>query len=146
VRVHFNKWAIGGIIEGQEKRGGQRDEEDKEMRKSHSEVKGSLMKEAEAVIDELLTWEEQAEAPDLSQIEGVVLKLRQRLSEKMAEVVIQQQENVVPVPGPMCAQCGQEMRYKGLHSKEVSSWVGEIELKRGYYHCQKCKTGLFPPG
>lgn len=116
------------------------------MRKSRSEVKGSLMKEAEAVIDELLAWEEQVEAPDLSQIEGVVLKLRQRLSEKMAEVVIQQQDQVVSVPGPMCAQCGQEMRYKGLHRKEVSSWVGEIELKRGYYHCQTCKRGLFPPG
>jgi hypothetical protein len=25
--VHFNKWARGGIIEGKEKRGGQRDEE-----------------------------------------------------------------------------------------------------------------------
>jgi hypothetical protein len=104
------------------------------------------MKEAEAVIDELLAWEEQVEAPDLSQIKGVVLKLRQRLSEKMAEAVIHQPETVVRVPGPGCAQCGQEIRYKGLHSTEVSSWVGEIQLQRGYYHCQKCKTGLFPPG
>ena len=39
------------------------------MRKKRSELKGSLMREAEAVIDELLTWEEQVEAPDLSQIE-----------------------------------------------------------------------------
>lgn len=116
------------------------------MRKKRSELKGSLMREAEAVIDELLTWEEQVEAPDLSQIEEVVLKLRQRLSEKMAEAVLQQQENVVRVPGPLCPECRAEMRYKGEHSKEVSSWVGEIQLKRGYYHCHQCKTGLFPPG
>jgi DNA repair exonuclease SbcCD ATPase subunit len=116
------------------------------MRKKRSEIKGSLMREAEAVIDELVAWEEQVEAPDLSQIEEVVLKLRQRLSEKMAEAVIQQQENVVRAPGPACPECGTEMRYKGEHSKEVSSWVGEIQLKRGYYHCPKCKTGLFPPG
>jgi hypothetical protein len=136
--VHFNKWARGGIIEGKR--------EGTEMRKKRSEIKGSLMREAEAVIDELLRWEEQVEAPDLSQIEAVVLKLRQRLSEKMAQAVIQQQENVVQVPGPLCPECGVEMRYKGEHSKEVSSWVGEIQLKRGYYHCAKCKTGLFPPG
>ena len=116
------------------------------MKKKRSEIKGSLMREAEAVIDELLAWEETVEAPDLGQIEAVVLKLRQRLSEKMAEAVIHQQENVVRVPGPPCPECGQEMRYKGEHSKEVRSWVGEIQLKRGYYHCQQCQAGLFPPG
>ena len=116
------------------------------MRKRRSELKGNLMREAEAVIDELLAWEEQVAGPDLSQIEEVVLKLRQRLSEKMAEAVIQQQDNVARVPGPACPECGGEMRNKGLHSKEVSSWVGEIQIKRGYYHCPKCKRGLFPPG
>ncbi|MCI0527082.1 MAG: hypothetical protein L0Y56_06525 [Nitrospira sp.] len=116
------------------------------MRKKRSELKGSLMREAEAVMDELLAWEETVATPDLSQIEEVVLKLRQGLSEKMAEAVIHQQENVARVPGPVCPECGAEMRYKGEHSKEVSSWVGEIKLKRGYYHCQHCKAGLFPPG
>ena len=115
------------------------------MNKGKSEAKGKLMREAEAVIDELLAWEEEVEAPDLSQIEAVVLKLRQRLSEKMAEAVIEQQENVRVVPGPKCPKCGEEMRYKGEHSKEVSSWVGEIKLKRGYYHCQSCQRGHFPP-
>lgn len=116
------------------------------MKKKRSEVKGELMREAEAVIDELLAWEETVEAPNLSQIEEVVLKLRQRLSEKMAKAVIQQQESVEPVPGPLCSKCGQEMSYKGLHHKDVNSWVGEIQLKRGYYHCRTCKVGLFPPG
>lgn len=116
------------------------------MSKRGSETKGKLMREAEAVIDELLAWEEEVEAPDLSQIEEVVLKLRKRLSEKMAEAVIEQQENVRLVPGPPCPECVQEMRYKGEHSKEVTSWVGELKLKRGYYYCKACQTGFFPPG
>ena len=115
------------------------------MSKKRNETKGKLMREAEAVIDELLAWEE-VEVPDLSQIEAVVLRLRQRLSEAMAEAVMERQESVVAVPGPKCPKCGQEMRYKGVHSKEVTSWVGEIKLKRGYYHCRACRTGLFPPG
>ena len=90
--------------------------------------------------------EEQVEGADLGQIEEVVLKLRKRLSEKMAEAVIEQQENVRVVPGSKCPECGQEMRYKGEHSKEVSSWVGDLKLKRGYYHCRACQTGIFPPG
>jgi len=116
------------------------------MRQKRSERKGKLMKEAEAIIDELLSWEKEVERPDLGQIEGQVLKLRQRLSEKMAEEVIGQQASVGMVPGPQCPSCQEEMRYKGEHSKEVTSWVGELKIKRGYYHCQGCKTGFFPPG
>ena len=115
------------------------------MSQKRSESKGKLMREAEAIIDELLAWGEEVEGPDLGQIEKVVLKLRQRLSEKMAEVVLEQQESVRLVPGPACPTCQEEMRYKGEHSKEVTSWVGELKLKRGYYYCQGCKTGFFPP-
>ncbi len=104
------------------------------------------MKEAERIIDELLAWEEETEKPNLSQIEEVVLELRERLSQKMAEVVIEGQEEARPVPGPACERCGGEMRYKGLKSKRVSSWVGKLELERGYYYCEECERGYFPPG
>lgn len=116
------------------------------MSKKRSEAKGKLMQEAETIIDELLAWEEEVEEPDLSQIEEKVLELRQRLSEKMAETVIEDQASIQPGPGPECGACGQEMRYKGVHSKRVTSWVGELELKRGYYYCEGCRRGHFPPG
>lgn len=104
------------------------------------------MKEAERIIDELLSWEAEVEKPNLSQIEAVVLELRERLSQKMAESVIAGQEEVRPVPGPECGECGSEMRYKGQKSKRVQSWVGQLELDRGYYYCQACGVGDFPPG
>jgi len=115
------------------------------MKKKRSEAKGELMQEAEAIIDELLGWEEEVDKPNLSQIEDKVLELRQRLSEKMAETVIESQASIQPGPGPECEECGQEMRYKGHHSKQVTSWVGELELKRGYYYCERCRSGHFPP-
>lgn len=116
------------------------------MRKSKEELKAQLMKEAEAVIDELLDWHLQTKEPNLGQVEEKVLGLRQRLSEQMSQAVIANQEAVRPVPGPVCKECGQEMRYKGLKKLQVSSWVGELELERGYYYCDQCRTGLFPPG
>ena len=103
------------------------------------------MQEAERIIDELLAWEAEVEKPNLSQIEEVVLELRERLSQKMAESVIASQEEVRPVPGPECEECGEEMRYKGQKSKRVKSWVGELELERGYYYCEECGAGDFPP-
>ena len=116
------------------------------MRKGRTAIKAELMKEAEKVMDELLEWTEETKKPNLSQIEGVVLELRKRLSEKMVEELVKGQEAIQPVPGPKCESCGQEMRYKGKLSKEVRSWVGDIKLERGYYHCSSCKKGLFPPG
>ena len=116
------------------------------MAKSREEMKAGLMKEAEAVIDELLDWHLEIEKPNLTQVEGKVLELRQRMSEQMSETVIENQEAVRPVPGPGCAGCGAEMRYKGMKENTVSSWVGELKLVRGYFYCAQCGTGLFPPG
>lgn len=116
------------------------------MAKSKAAIKAELMKKAEAVIDELLDWHEETDQPNLTQVEGKVLELRQRLSEEMATTVIENQEAVRPVPGPRCAGCGVEMRYKDMKNKTVLSWVGELKLERGYYYCDQCRTGLFPPG
>jgi hypothetical protein len=115
------------------------------MPKSKQELKTKLMKAAEAVIDELLAWHVETDKPNLAQIEEKVLDLRQRLSEQMSQAVITNQEAVRPVPGPACGQCGQEMRYKGLKKVQVSSWVGELAIDRGYYYCEQCRSGLFPP-
>jgi hypothetical protein len=114
--------------------------------KSKEEMKIELMKEAEAVIDELLDWHMETEKPTLSQVEGKVLEIRERLSKQMAGTVLENQNAVRPVPGPSCAGCGTEMRYKGLKKNTVISWVGELEMERGYYYCAQCRTGLFPPG
>lgn len=114
--------------------------------KNRAVIKAELMKKAERVIDELLDWHQATERPNLSQVEEKVLELRQRLSEEMAVTAIEHQATVRPVPGPRCGCCGQEMHYKGMKEKTVMSWVGALRLERGYYYCDQCRTGLFPPG
>lgn len=116
------------------------------MSKSRAELKVKLMKEAERAIDDLLDWHLSTAKPNLGQVEEKVLAVRQRLSEQMSQTVMEAQAAVRPVPGPKCEQCGAEMRYKGLKALQVSSWVGELQLDRGYYYCEHCRIGLFPPG
>ncbi len=115
------------------------------MKRKRTEVKAELLKKAEWLIDELLDWNEQTPAPDLTQIEDIVLKLRKQLGEQMALAVIEAQETKRPSLGPHCPTCQREMHYKDVKANTVDSRVGTLPLERGYYYCQTCRTGLFPP-
>jgi len=112
---------------------------------SRAERKANLMQIAEAEIEQLLDWTETTEAPDLGSIEDVVLRIRQRIGESMTQEMIRSQAAVRPVPGPSCPECKQEMHYKGMKRKEITSLIGEVKLNRGYYYCDHCQSGLFPP-
>jgi DNA-directed RNA polymerase subunit RPC12/RpoP len=115
------------------------------VKSSREQSKARLMNQAGAVFDELLDWSEATAEPNLSEIEVFVGRLRKRLSEGMALEVINVQEARRPVPGPQCATCQQEMRYKGQKEVTIESWVGDLRMERGYYHCPDCGGGLFPP-
>lgn len=116
------------------------------MGRAREARKARLMKRLETAVDELLDWEEKTDKPNLTQIEEKVLKLRKQVSEEMAMEVIRAQEAKQPVPGPPCRSCGEEMRYKGQKEVNPQSWVGELKIERGYYHCPECKESFFPPG
>ena len=115
------------------------------MKRKRTEVKAKLLQQAELLIDELLDWNAQTQAPDLTQIEDVVLKLRKQLGEQMALAVIATQDSQRPSRGPVCPTCQTEMHYKDVKANTVESRVGALPLARGYYYCQTCRTGLFPP-
>lgn len=113
--------------------------------KSRVESKAKLMEMAEAEMEKLLDWLEETEAPNLGAIEEIVLGIRKRIGERMTEAVVANQAGVRPVPSPACPQCEQEMHYKGMKQKEITSMIGEVKLTRGYYYCDHCQSGLFPP-
>lgn len=115
------------------------------MKKERAELKAEMMEMAERRIEELLAWHEGTERPNLSQIEAQVLQWRQKVSEEVTEQLIEDQASIKPEGGQRCPKCGQKMAYKDMQGKQVTSWVGELRLKRAYYYCGSCKKGLFPP-
>lgn len=116
------------------------------MKLSREEKKARLEVRAERVIDEYLEWEAAHPQPNLTEMEDIILKLRKELGKEMAQMLLEQQEERQPVPGPRCPKCGEEMHYKGQKRDRIESRVGLLELERGHYYCPKCKESIFPPG
>jgi hypothetical protein len=116
------------------------------MKRNRDRLKAEMMAQMEEIVDDLLDWHEENEAPTLTQIEDAVMELRKRVSAGMANAVVEDQEAVRPVPGPACAECGEEMHYKGMKEVTVETRTGAVDVLRAYYYCDRCRRGLFPPG
>ncbi len=115
------------------------------MKKSREQVEKELESKAKEVIKKLLDWNDVHEAPDLTQIEDIILELREEMGLEFAAGLLSSQEKVEAVV-ERCGTCGREMRNKGRKRKIVVSRVGEIVLERGYCYCSECGAGIFPPG
>jgi len=116
------------------------------MQRTPEQLEAGMMAEAKALIAELVDWERQAGAPQLSQMEEKVLAVRQQLGKRLLKALIEDQEAGQPAEPPRCPTCGAAMRYKGQKGTDIETRLGGIRVERGYYHCAHCESGLFPPG
>ncbi len=116
------------------------------MPRTRDELRAELKEEAERLIDELLAWTDQADAPTLTEIEDQVLKLRKQFGEKLAETAVERQPTAEPL-SVKCPQCGRPMHQKKKRQRRhVASRAGQVAVNRAYYYCDRCRVGLFPPG
>ena len=116
------------------------------MKRNQEKLKEEFLVEAEDLFDQLMEWEAENDRPNLTQIEDIVLELRKRFGEQLAEKVLMRQEQRQPAERVLCPKCGDEMRPKGLKGNQVESRVGALKIEREHYYCPRCQEGIFPPG
>ena len=116
------------------------------MKTSQTKLKAEFLAKAETLFDQLMAWDDQTHEPNLTQIEDIVLKLRQRLGEQMAEALIARQEKRQPAEKMSCPQCQGAVETKGQKVNRVESRAGGLRLERSYFYCPRCRKSFFPPG
>ena len=57
------------------------------MVKTEEQIRAELQAEANAAIEEVIQWSRDTEAPDLTQMEEKVLQLRERLRQRMLQLM-----------------------------------------------------------
>ena len=116
------------------------------MPRTRAELRSELEAQAAQLIAEALAWNDQTEAPTLTDLEDQGLRLRKRFGERLAEALVETQKSVEPLT-VLCPQCQRPMhRKRRRQRRRVESRVGQVPLERAYYYCERCRAGLFPPG
>ena len=117
------------------------------MPPTDQEIKTALLARYEERLDKMLAeYRAKGEDITLTDIETIALKTSDQTGQAIAAELVNSQEDKQLVPGPICEQCGTEMRYKGKKSKKVQTLSGEVQVERSYYYCAACQRGFFPPG
>lgn len=110
----------------------------------HADLKARLLKELEAVIDQLLVNKPAPEEITLRYAEQTAVAA----GEKVKEVLVQEllEEHWEPPQIVTCPGCGQRLAMKDYRCRQVVTEAGEVRVRRAYYYCEGCKRGFFPPG
>lgn len=117
------------------------------MPPTKQEIKAVLQVRYEQQLDKMLAeYREKETAITLTEIEELALTISDKTGQTITAELVSRQEDRQQVPGPICEQCGAEMRYKGKKPKQLQARSGEITVNRSYYYCATCQRGIFPPG
>ena len=115
------------------------------QRQEEKEKKEFLGRAGE-MYEELREWRRGHPEASFDEIAGEVTPRRRALMGQLLGQLALQHGTGEVAEGLKCPECSQEMRYKGKPKRGIAHLEGETELKRAYYYCAQCETGLFPPG
>jgi len=85
----------------------------------------------------------------LTELEEVVLAVRQVLSEQLLAEALQRQANTVeqrPAPFRACAKCSHAVEADDPNPRILATRAGEAEWLEPTTYCNRCRRSFFPSG
>jgi uncharacterized protein YbaR (Trm112 family) len=116
------------------------------MTNAEDELKARLMVEMEGEIEKLLAEAEDRGSATLTEIERVVGEAGRRIQQRIAERLVEEAARAQGQERVACPECGGKLRYKGQTGRWIATTSGEVKVERGYFYCEACGRGVFPPG
>lgn len=110
-----------------------------------AELRAAIEEVTADLGEEVIAWQAAHPRATFDELEVMVRQARKKYGEGILRALVAKREEVRPMPGPRCPECGAEMHYKGQKPRRVVSSIGETQVQRGYYHCPQCRRGVFPP-
>lgn len=98
-----------------------------------------IIEQLEAAFSEELRLVEN----DLGALEQLVREKMQLLGQGLLQRIVDRQKNG-DVGSLIPCECGRSMRFIQHRSRDIHTLFGWIKLKRAYYHCSHCQTGMAP--
>lgn len=108
--------------------------------------KQQLLAQFAAMYDRLCAWRAAHPAASFDEIAKQVTPERRVMMGMLLEQLACHHGRGEVAEGLRCEVCGEVMEYKGEPERVVEHLEGESQLKRAYYHCPRCRSGVFPPG
>jgi hypothetical protein len=98
------------------------------------------------MYDELMAWRQAHGEASIDEIIGQVTPQRRGLMGGLVAQLALAHGDGAEAEGKVCEQCGERMEHKGQNEREALHGEGASKLKRTYYYCPRCQSGVFPPG
>ena len=112
-------------------------------------VRDILQGVAKDLVDRLYGPQGPAWGTKLTELEDVVLAVRQVLSDQLLHEALQRQANTVaqrPAPFRDCAKCGQKVEADAPEPRILETRAGEAEWLEPATYCRRCRRSFFPSG
>lgn len=112
-------------------------------------VRHYLQGVAKSLVERLYGPNGPAWGTKLTELEDVVLAVRQVLSERLLDEALQRQANTVaqrPAPFRPCPKCGQEVEADDAEHRFLQTRAGQAEWQEPASYCRRCRRSFFPSG
>lgn len=103
----------------------------------------AVLAEVQAELAELMRWLVQTPELDLGMAETATLARVRTVGAHLLAAGLAAR-GTGKAPGPLVCRCAARTQFEGYRAKEVQTLVGWITVRRAYYHCPRCGTGIVP--